>query len=652
MGREDLVPQGTMHLMNFRIDTEFRSLIPPLSDEEFAQLEASILSEGVRDPLVVWSNNGAKPVLIEGHHRWQIIKRHGITKYRVVEKQFPDRDSVRCWIIDCQCGRRNLPSFTKCMLQIQKMEFSLRLQAKENQRLSEGRRKGLQNSANLKAVHVDEELARAAGVSRDTIQRVRYLMENANRETLDELKLGHASVNDAYVRTRRLVDLRRKRTPAASPAESGRLPDEIEIICGDCRKVFPTLLKSKEIDLVVADPPYNVGFRGYRDYDDQMPDGEYIEMLSTFCGEIPVAIIQYPEEMMRYVVPALGVPDDVLCWNYNSNLPRQFRLINVYGKQPDFDKVGQPFKNPDDRRIRSLLQSGIRGAKSYDWIHTDIVKNVAKGQLAHPCPLPLRLMEWLILLLTDEGDCVCDPFAGSGTTLLACRNLGRKAIGIERSKEYVRLARERLAEPMKDSKETPAAVSAHLGDNAVLFKEVAELYLKSGDKVADITFVKGTFWRDIDTGQFDFHASDLMTSAKRPFDFKKLPYGDAEFDAVVFDPPYAHNPGEMLGDDNYRNSATTKGFYHKDIIELYRRGMEESKRILKRRGLLFVKCQDEVESSSQRRSHIEIFDIATEELGLTDQDCFVLVTERPVVQYKRQEHARKNHSFLWVFRKQ
>ena len=53
--------------------------------------------------------------------------------------------------------------------------------------------------------------------------------------------------------------------------------------------------------------------------------------------------------------------------------------------------------------------------------------------------------------------------------------------------------------------------------------------------------------------------------------------------------------------------------------------------------------------SSERR-HERTFDIATEELGLADQDCFVLVTDKPVVQHKRQEHARKNHSFLWVFR--
>ena len=63
-----------------------------------------------------------------------------------------------------------------------------------------------------------------------------------------------------------------------------------------------------------------------------------------------------------------------------------------------------------------------------------------------------------------------------------------------------------------------------------------------------------------------------------------------------------------------------------------------------------VKCQDEIESGRQRRSHVEVLSIATEELGMEDQDCFVVVRGNPILQDKQQKHARKNHSFLWVFR--
>ncbi|MFC1600832.1 hypothetical protein ACFL34_00590 [Candidatus Sumerlaeota bacterium] len=92
--------------------------------------------------------------------------------------------------------------------------------------------------------------------------------------------------------------------------------------------------------------------------------------------------------------------------------------------------------------------------------------------------------------------------------------------------------------------------------------------------------------------------------------------------------------------------------YHSEIMQLYRDGMAEAKRILMGGGLLMVKCQDEVESSSQRRSHIEIHAMATAELGLKDEDLFLLVQPLvPTIQFKEQQHARNNNSFLWVFRK-
>lgn len=190
------------------------------------------------------------------------------------------------------------------------------------------------------------------------------------------------------------------------------------------------------------------------------------------------------------------------------------------------------------------------------------------------------------------------------------------------------------------------------GGNADLIAEVSRIYMRDGDRVADPTFGKGVFWRNVDVGRIDLHPSDIVTCEDARHDFRDLPYDDGSFDHVVFDPPYMHSPGKPLVDGNYQNKATTRGMYHRDIIQLYREGMVEAHRILRPTGLMWVKCQDEIESSKQCMSHIEIHDIAVDELGMVVEDLFVLMQRgKPIVQHKVQKHARKNHSYLWIFRK-
>lgn len=198
-----------------------------------------------------------------------------------------------------------------------------------------------------------------------------------------------------------------------------------------------------KIDMIVTDPPYNINFK-YDVYDDKMSDDDYMEMLQWFENE-PLAIIQYPEETMKYIVPALGIPDEILAWTYNSNLPRQFRLISIFHTYVDFDAVKQPYKNPTDKRIQDRIANGHQGARMYDWFSDiQLVKNVSNDKTEHPCPVPVELMERIILLTTQEGDTVLDPFMGSGTVAIACKNTNRNYIGFEVSKKYCDIAKKRI----------------------------------------------------------------------------------------------------------------------------------------------------------------------------------------------------------------
>lgn len=195
---------------------------------------------------------------------------------------------------------------------------------------------------------------------------------------------------------------------------------------------------------IITDPPYNIGFK-YNSYADNLPDEEYIELIAELKNH-KLAIIHYPEETMKYFVPALGVPDEVNVWAYNSNLPsRQSRLINYYNTKPDYNKVLQSYKNPNDKRVKAQIAKGRTGVRSYDWFSDiQLVKNVSKQKYNHPCPVPVKLMERIILLTTSEGDLIVDPFMGSGTTAIACLNTNRNYLGFEIDKGYFEMANERI----------------------------------------------------------------------------------------------------------------------------------------------------------------------------------------------------------------
>lgn len=84
-----------------------RDFILPLSKEEFNILEQSILSDGCRDPLIVWQKPDGTNILVDGHNRLKICQKHGLP-YKIKKLGFSDMDQVKDWMLDNQMGRRNL----------------------------------------------------------------------------------------------------------------------------------------------------------------------------------------------------------------------------------------------------------------------------------------------------------------------------------------------------------------------------------------------------------------------------------------------------------------------------------------------------------------------------------------------------------------
>ena len=193
--------------------------------------------------------------------------------------------------------------------------------------------------------------------------------------------------------------------------------------------------------------------------------------------------------------------------------------------------------------------------------------------------------------------------------------------------------------------------TVHHGSNATLIAQVATLYLPDQALVADVTYGKGVFWRKVDTARFTLLASDLCTCPERPYDFRALPYAAGSLDVLVLDPPYMHNAGVMRYDHQYQIGPTVAGLTHDGLVALYTAGMAEALRVLKPSGAqLWVKCKDEVASGRQRWSHLEVYEQARG-LGFAARDLFILVAASPLLaaRWQHQHHARKTHSYLWVF---
>lgn len=179
-----------------KIDKEFQSLIPPLTDDEYRRLEKSILSEGVREPIITWNDT-----IIDGHNRWNICQKHGI-ECPHTNRSFDSRDAAKIWIIENQLARRNMDTYPRTALTLQ-LEPLYKAEAKR--RMAAGGNSsevGRQKSDN--PIRTDEQLAKLAGVSRDTWRKVKVIENEANsgNETAiaarESVKAGEKSIHKAF----------------------------------------------------------------------------------------------------------------------------------------------------------------------------------------------------------------------------------------------------------------------------------------------------------------------------------------------------------------------------------------------------------------------------------------------------------------------
>lgn len=166
------------------IKEEFKKLIPALTAEEFKQLEANCLEEGIREKIITW--NG---VIIDGHNRYEIATRWNLD-YQTESKRFANENDVREWMINNQFGRRNLSNYQRSVLALQLEEV---FKVKATERMLSGN--PVPKSEQGRTI---EKVAVVANVGKDTIAKVKVIEAKATPEVKAQLSTGEVSINQAY----------------------------------------------------------------------------------------------------------------------------------------------------------------------------------------------------------------------------------------------------------------------------------------------------------------------------------------------------------------------------------------------------------------------------------------------------------------------
>ncbi len=178
--------------MNITINDELRSFIDPLTANEHAALERSLLAEGCRDALVLWGE-----ILIDGHNRYAICQQHKIPFKTVQNPNFSSIDDVMLWVIDNHLARRSVSDYQRGVLALRKKDI---VSARVAQRASEPESNAAAEAASAPEGppwNTREDVAKAARVSSNTISQIERIQKAATPELVEAVRSGTISINAA-----------------------------------------------------------------------------------------------------------------------------------------------------------------------------------------------------------------------------------------------------------------------------------------------------------------------------------------------------------------------------------------------------------------------------------------------------------------------
>jgi site-specific DNA-methyltransferase (adenine-specific) len=418
-------------MQDLKIKEEFKKLIPPLSKEEFAQLETNCLDEGIREAIVTW--NG---FIIDGHNRHEIAQRWGL-EFKTEPKQFESESDVKVWMINNQFGRRNLQSYQRGVLALELKsvysEIAKEKQIRKPQSVPQifGEQKDKDNETNVK-------IANIANLSHETIRKVEKIEATATPEIKEKLSTGELSINQVY----QDIKKEEKKAEYKEKVQESRVETAISenIKHGDSLKILETL-EDGCIDIVLTDPPYGISYISNRSiFEDSITkrgllnDGETeaFELLDKTCE---ILQRKSAENAHLYFFCSWSVFS-----KFESIISKYFTI-----KTPiiwDKGNKGSGDLENDWGNQTEIIIFCVKGKKLINTRRGNIISvpRLHSSKMIHPTQKPEDLLNEILAVSYLPGDFIVDPFMGSGATVKTCNKIGAKSLGIELDKEMFNIA--------------------------------------------------------------------------------------------------------------------------------------------------------------------------------------------------------------------
>jgi len=264
-----------------------------------------------------------------------------------------------------------------------------------------------------------------------------------------------------------------------------------KIICGDCIEVLGRI-KEPFADLIFADPPFNIGYK-YDKYYDKVKKKNYIAWTKdwmTACkrvlkphGSFYIAIGDEYAANVKIIADELGLfMRNWIIWHYtfgqqtkNKFARSHTHIFYLVNDRNNFTFNDHAVRVPSDRQLVYNDRRANPAGKMPDdvWDEFSRVCGTFKERAGwHPCQMPENLLKRIIAAVTNAGDCVLDPFCGSGTTPAVAKQLGRNYVGVEISEKYVEQTNKRLAQLEKRRAEDLFFNSCELNEIKRLLSDV------------------------------------------------------------------------------------------------------------------------------------------------------------------------------------